>query len=211
MPAPTRPSPSKIRRNLPLTSSAGFSNCVVLRSTADRKRVTPSCPPFRRSPSPLPPRPVVETNRHAACRTSRWYWPATGPNRLSRMCVSSIKSARICMRKFCCACSVGKKEPPARSKADSQPWGAGFRDTLPLAGTDGSLYDRFKALDVQGRVRAKTGSLGGVKALSGYATTNRGEAVAFSILSNNFNLPDKRINETIDSLVGAILDDGPKK
>src|SRR5712692_1603426 len=95
--------------------------------------------------------------------------------------------------------------------ADSQPWGASFRDTLPLAGTDGSLYDRFKALDVQGRVRAKTGSLGGVKALSGYATTNRGDAVAFSILSNNFNLPDKRINETIDSLVGAILDDGPKK
>src|SRR2546426_10043629 len=95
--------------------------------------------------------------------------------------------------------------------ADSQPWGVSFRDTLPLAGTDGSLYDRFKALDVQGRVRAKTGSLGGVKALSGYATTNRGDPVAFSILSNNFNLPDKRINETIDSLVGAILDDGPKK
>src|SRR6266849_2309125 len=95
--------------------------------------------------------------------------------------------------------------------ADSQPWGVSFRDTLPLAGTDGSLYDRFKALDVQGRVRAKTGSLGGVKALSGYATTNRGEAVAFSILSNNFNLPDKRINETIDNIVGAILDDGPKK
>jgi len=81
---------------------------------------------------------------------------------------------------------------------------------VTLAGTDGSLYDRFKALDVQGRVRAKTGSLGGVKALSGYATTNRGDPVAFSILSNNFNLPDKRINETIDSLVGAILDDGKK-
>jgi len=40
------------------------------------------------------------------------------------------------------------------------------------------------------RVQAKTGSLGGVKTLSGYATTNRGERVAFSILSNNFNLPD---------------------
>src|SRR5690349_4124870 len=76
--------------------------------------------------------------------------------------------------------------------ADSQSWGASFRDTLPLAGTDGSLYDRFKTVDVQGRVRAKTGSLGGVKALSGYATTNRGDRVAFSILTNNFNLPDKR-------------------
>jgi D-alanyl-D-alanine carboxypeptidase/D-alanyl-D-alanine-endopeptidase (penicillin-binding protein 4) len=64
---------------------------------------------------------------------------------------------------------------------------------------------------VQGRVHAKTGSLGGVKTLSGYATTNRGERIAFSILSNNFNLPDKRINETIDNLVGVILDDGEKK
>src|SRR6266704_7164335 len=36
--------------------------------------------------------------------------------------------------------------------ADAQPWGKSFRDTLPLAGTDGSLYDRFKTLDVQGRV-----------------------------------------------------------
>ncbi len=96
--------------------------------------------------------------------------------------------------------------------ADSQPWGGSFRDTLPLAGTDGSLSDRFKDDDLRARVRAKTGSLGGVKTLSGYATTNRGDTVAFSILSNNFNLPDKRISETIDSLVAAIVNDGaPKK
>jgi D-alanyl-D-alanine carboxypeptidase/D-alanyl-D-alanine-endopeptidase (penicillin-binding protein 4) len=96
--------------------------------------------------------------------------------------------------------------------ADSQSWGASFRDTLPLSGTDGSLSSRFKNVDVQGRVQAKTGSLGGVKTLSGYATTNRGERVAFSILSNNFNLPDKRINETIDNIVDQILDDGkPRK
>ncbi len=96
--------------------------------------------------------------------------------------------------------------------ADSQPWGASFRDTLPLSGTDGSLSNRFKNVDAQGRVHAKTGSLGGVKTLSGYATTNHGQVVAFSILSNNFNLPDKRINEVIDNIVAEILnDDKPKK
>jgi D-alanyl-D-alanine carboxypeptidase/D-alanyl-D-alanine-endopeptidase (penicillin-binding protein 4) len=96
--------------------------------------------------------------------------------------------------------------------ADSQPWGPSFRDTLPLSGTDGSLSNRFKDVDIQGRIHAKTGSLGGVKTLSGYATTNHGDRVAFSILSNNFNLPDKRINETIDSIVAEILnDDKPKK
>src|SRR6266446_1805821 len=93
-----------------------------------------------------------------------------------------------------------------------QPWGASFRDTLPVSGIDGSLSDRFKSLDLQGRIYAKTGSLGGVKTLSGYATTNHGDRVAFSILSNNFNLPDKRINETIDNIVAEIMnDDKPKK
>ena len=56
---------------------------------------------------------------------------------------------------------------------------------------------------------AKTGSLGGVKTLSGYATTDSGQAVVFSILSNNFNLPAKRVTDAIDALVLAILDDAP--
>jgi D-alanyl-D-alanine carboxypeptidase len=50
-----------------------------------------------------------------------------------------------------------------------------------------------------------------VKTLSGYATTDRGNEVAFSILSNNSNVPTKRVIETIDSIMGAILADGPKK
>src|SRR5262249_41335721 len=54
--------------------------------------------------------------------------------------------------------------------ASKQTWGKDFRDTLPLAGVDGSLADRFKGSIAQGRVYAKTGSLGGVKTLSGYAT-----------------------------------------
>jgi D-alanyl-D-alanine carboxypeptidase/D-alanyl-D-alanine-endopeptidase (penicillin-binding protein 4) len=95
--------------------------------------------------------------------------------------------------------------------AASQPWGTNFRGTLPIAGIDGSLSDRFKNIDAQGRVYGKTGSLGGVKTLSGYATTDRGDQVAFSILSNNFNLPSKRVTDAIDEVVGAIVEDGPAK
>jgi D-alanyl-D-alanine carboxypeptidase/D-alanyl-D-alanine-endopeptidase (penicillin-binding protein 4) len=95
--------------------------------------------------------------------------------------------------------------------AAQQAWGASFRDTLPVAGVDGSLAERFTDEDVQGRVRGKTGSLGGVKTLSGYATTGRGEEVAFSILTNNLNLPTKRVTDAIDDVVGAIVDDGPAK
>jgi D-alanyl-D-alanine carboxypeptidase/D-alanyl-D-alanine-endopeptidase (penicillin-binding protein 4) len=82
---------------------------------------------------------------------------------------------------------------------------------LPVAGVDGSLADRFTNLGPGARVYAKTGSLGGVKALSGYATTVRGHSVAFSILSNNFNLPNKQVTDTIDNIVEAIVNDGAKK
>jgi D-alanyl-D-alanine carboxypeptidase/D-alanyl-D-alanine-endopeptidase (penicillin-binding protein 4) len=93
--------------------------------------------------------------------------------------------------------------------ASIQPWGPAFKSTLPISGIDGSLSDRLSAARLQSRVYGKTGSLGGVKALSGYAATDSGETVVFSILSNNSNLPPKRITDTIDQVVQAIVEDAP--
>jgi D-alanyl-D-alanine carboxypeptidase/D-alanyl-D-alanine-endopeptidase (penicillin-binding protein 4) len=89
--------------------------------------------------------------------------------------------------------------------ASKQSWGASFRETLPVAGIDGSLAERFPQLDSRAHVSAKTGSLSGVKSLSGYATTLRGQQIAFSILTNNFNLPNKEVLDAIDSIVAAIV------
>ncbi|HET9695950.1 MAG TPA: D-alanyl-D-alanine carboxypeptidase/D-alanyl-D-alanine-endopeptidase [Terriglobales bacterium] len=97
------------------------------------------------------------------------------------------------------------------SYADSQPWGPKFEDTLPVAGLDGSLSERLRGTSGQGRVQAKTGSLGHVNSLSGYATTLSGDRVAFSIMSNNHNLPSKRALETIDKIVTTIVEEGGKK
>src|SRR3984885_11333291 len=91
--------------------------------------------------------------------------------------------------------------------AASQSWGSSFRGTLPVAGIDGSLAGRFPNLDPRTHVYAKTGSLGGVKAPSGYATTARGQEIAFSILTNNFNLPNKRVLDAIYSVVEAIVNE----
>jgi serine-type D-Ala-D-Ala carboxypeptidase/endopeptidase (penicillin-binding protein 4) len=90
--------------------------------------------------------------------------------------------------------------------ASHQPWGKAFRDTLPVAGIDGSLADRLKGTDAQGRVHGKTGSLGGVKTLSGYLTTDHGEEIAFTILSNNFNVPAKKITDAIDAIAETIVE-----
>lgn len=95
--------------------------------------------------------------------------------------------------------------------AYKQPWGANFADSFPVAGVDGSLVDRFTKTSAQGRVHAKTGSLDHVNSLSGYLTTEKGEHVAFSILSNNHNLTNKHAIEVIDSIVQCVVDEGKKK
>ena len=92
--------------------------------------------------------------------------------------------------------------------AASQPWGPQFRETLPVAGIDGSLADRFKDSPAKGRVQAKTGSLNHVRALSGFATTDSGDEIAFSILTDGQNAAGKALSDTIDRLVEAILADG---
>ena len=89
--------------------------------------------------------------------------------------------------------------------ASRQPWGALYQDTLPVAGVDGSLSERFTHSAARQRVQAKTGSLGHVNALSGYATTPDGEHLVFSILVNNHNLPHKQVLETIDAMVDAMM------
>ena len=91
--------------------------------------------------------------------------------------------------------------------ASAQPWGTAYKSTFPVSGIDGSLSDRLSAPRLQSRILGKTGSLGGVKTLSGYATTDAGQTVAFSILSNNFNLPSKRVTDAIDQVVQAIVED----
>jgi D-alanyl-D-alanine carboxypeptidase/D-alanyl-D-alanine-endopeptidase (penicillin-binding protein 4) len=89
--------------------------------------------------------------------------------------------------------------------AAAQPWAAQFQQTLPVAGVDGSLNDRFKNSPAAGHVQAKTGGMDHVKSLSGYATTLSGERIAFSILLNNYSMTDEEAHAAIDQIVNAIV------
>src|SRR5271169_2560550 len=88
-----------------------------------------------------------------------------------------------------------------------QPWGQLYEDTLPIAGVDGSLSERFRTTPVMGLVHAKTGSLSHVYSLAGYATTQRGEHIAFSIMTNNDTMPAKKALDTIDLIVEKMVED----
>lgn len=61
--------------------------------------------------------------------------------------------------------------------------GGVFRDSLPIAGRDGTLAGRLKSTG--DRVQAKTGSLIYNNALSGYLLNNDGRVYAFAILCND--------------------------
>ncbi len=67
---------------------------------------------------------------------------------------------------------------------DRHPHAAAFRESLPMAGVDGTLKTRMKGTRAEGRVLAKTGTLALVNALAGYVTTARGERLAFAALAN---------------------------
>ena len=69
--------------------------------------------------------------------------------------------------------------------ASHQAWGAAWRDTLPIAGVDGSLMNRFRNSPLRARLWAKTGTLRESVALSGYLTAASGKTLAFSILVND--------------------------
>jgi D-alanyl-D-alanine carboxypeptidase/D-alanyl-D-alanine-endopeptidase (penicillin-binding protein 4) len=75
-----------------------------------------------------------------------------------------------------------------------------FYNSLPIAGVDGSLGRRMKGTTAENVVRAKTGFIGHVRSLSGYAFTGDNEPVAFSMIANNFNIPVK-LAENLQDLV----------
>ncbi len=76
-------------------------------------------------------------------------------------------------------------------RARYEPWSRNFLLSLPTAGVDGTLADRMRGSAAQRRCRAKTGTLTGVTALSGYCFNASGRRFAFSILMNNVTNLDR--------------------
>jgi serine-type D-Ala-D-Ala carboxypeptidase/endopeptidase (penicillin-binding protein 4) len=90
------------------------------------------------------------------------------------------------------------------SYASRQPWGAAWKETLPVAGVDGTLANRFKSSPLKGRLWAKTGTLNETNALSGYLTAASGKTLAFSILVNGHRPGSDAEIQAIDHIAEAI-------
>lgn len=77
-----------------------------------------------------------------------------------------------------------------------------FFDSLSISGEDGTIASRMK--DLKGRVHAKTGYIGGVRALSGYIQTDSGKWLAFSIIYNGIDGSVKPYENRQDNAVRVL-------
>ncbi len=80
-----------------------------------------------------------------------------------------------------------------------------FSASLPISGTDGTLKQRMNDERTRGRVRAKTGGMTGVCALSGYLTTEDQEVLAFTIMLNGFTQSTAEFKQKIEDEICAFL------
>lgn len=79
--------------------------------------------------------------------------------------------------------------------------GSAFRDSLPIAGREGTVADRMRGTAAEGNCATKTGTLDGVSALSGYCNAG-GHTIAFSILNNDVDVDAAHLSQ--DRMAAAI-------
>jgi D-alanyl-D-alanine carboxypeptidase/D-alanyl-D-alanine-endopeptidase (penicillin-binding protein 4) len=85
-----------------------------------------------------------------------------------------------------------------------------FRESLPVAGRDGTLKYRLRSVS-SGRIVAKTGTLTYINSLSGYVTTADDEVLAFSIICNDETEAESstRVVDAIAAALAAYRESSP--
>jgi D-alanyl-D-alanine carboxypeptidase/D-alanyl-D-alanine-endopeptidase (penicillin-binding protein 4) len=79
-----------------------------------------------------------------------------------------------------------------------------YLSALAIAAKDGTLKYRFEGSEAVGRLRAKTGTLENVSALSGYVQAIGGERFVFSVMVNDFPGRASSVVQHIDALGAAV-------
>ena len=89
---------------------------------------------------------------------------------------------------------------------DRHPHAAAFRDSLPIAGVDGTLEKRMRGTAAETRVLAKTGTSQLMNALAGYVTTTHGERLAFAAFVNNNAGRSREAVRALDRMAVALAE-----
>jgi D-alanyl-D-alanine carboxypeptidase/D-alanyl-D-alanine-endopeptidase (penicillin-binding protein 4) len=85
---------------------------------------------------------------------------------------------------------------------------------LPIAGnpdrfTGGTLRSRMANTPAANNLHGKTGSLTGVTALSGYVSTKDGRKLVFSMISNNYLISPRAVEDAVGVTLASWSDQAP--
>ncbi|WP_020567099.1 D-alanyl-D-alanine carboxypeptidase/D-alanyl-D-alanine endopeptidase [Neolewinella persica] len=84
-----------------------------------------------------------------------------------------------------------------RHQASAERW----RESIPLAGRTGSMRGFLKGTAAEGKLWAKSGSLGAARSYAGYATQPDGTELAFTIMVNNFTIESQDLRKKMHALM----------
>ncbi len=86
-------------------------------------------------------------------------------------------------------------------RIDERPWGPELVSLLPEGGRSGTLAGRFAGTAAEGRVRAKTGSMSGVRNLVGWVSTADEQRWPFAVCFAGFVAPQAEVIAVQDRLL----------
>jgi D-alanyl-D-alanine carboxypeptidase/D-alanyl-D-alanine-endopeptidase (penicillin-binding protein 4) len=81
------------------------------------------------------------------------------------------------------------------------PWYGTFYSSLPVAGISGTMKKALKGTPAVGHVRAKTGTIAGVKSLAGYVSCFSGRKLVFAIIINNYTCKKKVLKQRLEEVM----------
>jgi D-alanyl-D-alanine carboxypeptidase/D-alanyl-D-alanine-endopeptidase (penicillin-binding protein 4) len=95
--------------------------------------------------------------------------------------------------------------------AEKEPWFQQWYDALPIAGNParfvgGTLRSRMANTPAANNLHGKTGSLTGVTALSGYVSTKDGRKLVFSMITNNYLVSPRSVEDAVGVTLASWTD-----
>ena len=81
-----------------------------------------------------------------------------------------------------------------------------FYESIPIVGVCGTVSNLCKKTKAVGNVRAKSGSIDGVRAYSGYFTAQNGEMMCFSMMLNKYNSEFGSATRELEKLIVLMVE-----
>ena len=79
-----------------------------------------------------------------------------------------------------------------------------FHASIPVMGQNGTQKYYFRNSVLNGKARAKSGSMNRIRSFAGYMTTKQGKEVAFSVIANNFKGSSMQMAHQLEKVIETI-------